>query len=126
MVRKSYILIADSDPSDLTSLGRELSSAGYTIYTARNGMEVMNICRMFKVDLAIIDITMPDLSGIEFAKYVQYGFGVPIIVLSAEDDPKSVTQYMNIGVYAYTAKPIDTRTMLPMIATALGDDSSGS
>ncbi|WP_186297647.1 ANTAR domain-containing response regulator [Sedimenticola selenatireducens] len=112
------LLLADDDALVLATFGRGLRDAGYTVLVASNGQEAVEIAANNAIDLAILDIMMPELSGIEASKKL-HAIGIPVIHLSAYDDKDTLEGALECGALGYLVKPIDVAKAVPTIETAL-------
>ena len=82
--KKTSILIVDDAPATLELLDRNLSSAGYKIFSASNVAEALQVIENVPVDLVITDIKMPGLSGVELARHVRENFAnIAVIIITA-------------------------------------------
>lgn len=113
------ILVADDDGLVLATLCAGLRDEGYEVLEAGTGEEAVEICEREQPDLAILDIRMPGLSGIEAARQIFAAAHVPFLFLSAFDDSETVESAVSEGALGYLVKPIDTRQMVPAIEAAL-------
>jgi response regulator NasT len=113
------ILIADDDRLILATLARGLRNAGYQVFEAANGEQAVRIGIHNKPRLAILDSCMPDISGIEVAKYLNEATSIPFIFLSAYNDCEMVAEAIEIGALGYLVKPIDVPQIIPSIEAAL-------
>lgn len=113
------ILIADDDRLNLATMADGLRAAGYIVCTAEDGMQALELCAKHKPDLAILDIRMPKLDGIQTAKKMQVEFDVPYIFLSAYSDNETVDAAIVEGALGYLVKPVDIEQLNPTIQTAL-------
>jgi len=115
---QSRLLIADDDEIILAIFGKGLRNAGYDVEEAKSGEEALKIVAEKKIDLAILDVNMPGLSGIETA-HMMKDHKVPVIFLSAHDGSEIVEAAAAEGALGYIIKPIDVVKMVPTIETAL-------
>lgn len=113
------ILVADDDILILTSIVRGLTNAGYEVIAANDGMEAIELTRDNPPDLAILDIRMPGMSGIEVARELRASAGINAIFLSAYTDSAVVEQAVEEGALGYLVKPVDTHQLIPAIEAAL-------
>ncbi|HED35912.1 MAG TPA: response regulator [Gammaproteobacteria bacterium] len=116
---KARILIADNDRLVLTSLARELRNAGYTIFEVNDGCEAIRLCAEKQPDIAVLDIRMPDMDGIEIGYKLQKLTGTPFLMLSAYGDSELVEKATDLGALGYLIKPIDIKQLIPTIEAAL-------
>jgi response regulator NasT len=84
-----------------------------------SGKDALRLCAEVKPDLAILDIRMPDLSGIEIARRLKAEINTPFIFLSAYNDTETVEQAIEEGALGYLVKPVYVSQMVPAIEAAL-------
>ena len=120
---KARILVADDDALVLATLSAGLRELGYTVSEASSGMEAVRICDEENPDLAILDMRMPGMSGIEAARQIVTTSRVPFIFLSAFDDADIVEQAIAEGALGYLVKPVSAPQIVPTIEAALSRSS---
>lgn len=113
------LLLADDDRLILATLGRGLRDVGFDVIEAVSGEEAVHLAKEKSPDLAILDVRMPGLSGIETAQRLRRETTVPFIFLSAYGDTDVVKQAAVEGALGYLLKPIDVPQMVPLIEAAL-------
>ncbi len=113
------ILVADDDILILTTLTKGLQQAGYEVIAASNGEEAIRLGCSKAPDLAILDIRMPGIHGIEAARSLREQAGVHSIFLSAYTDKEVVELATKEGALGYLVKPVDTYQLIPAIEAAL-------
>jgi response regulator NasT len=86
---------------------------------ARNGLEAVEQARTNRPDVAILDLRMPELDGIEAARRIYAERPLPIVMLTAYADRASVEKAIAAGVFAYLVKPFRDTDLVPAIRTAL-------
>ena len=116
---KGRILVADDDRLVRITVATGLRQAGYEVLEASDGEEAVRIAVGEHPALAVLDLRMPRLSGLEAAARLRESTDVPFIVLSAYDDEQAVREAADAGALGYLVKPIDVRQMLPTIEAAL-------
>ncbi len=116
---EAIILLVEDDRLVLHTLARGLRDAGYTILAADSGEEAMQLCADSKPDLALLDMCMAGMSGMDCAKYLKSTLGVPFLFLSAYNDNETVVAAAQLGALGYLVKPLDVPQILPAIRTAL-------
>ena len=112
------LLLVDDDALVLATFGRGLRDAGYTVLVAATGEEAVEMVAKDYPDLVILDIRMPGLSGIDVSRHLGE-LGVPVVHLSAYDDPETLQGALEQGALGYLVKPIDVAKAIPTIETAL-------
>jgi response regulator NasT len=120
---KGRILVADDDGLVLATLSAGLRELGYEILEASSGEEAVKVCLDKSPDLAILDMRMPGMSGIEAASQITKTSQVPFLFLSAFDDTESVNQAVTEGALGYLVKPLNASQIAPSIEAALSRSS---
>jgi CheY-like chemotaxis protein len=114
------VMIVDDDRSFVEALSILLQDHGYHTLNAFSGRQGLALFRGGRVDLAIIDLHMPDVSGIEVAKAARRASPpIPAIMISADDGPDVQRQCQAIGVRSFMPKPLAPDELLQTIAQAL-------
>ncbi|MES2899632.1 MAG: response regulator [Pseudomonadota bacterium] len=116
---KRRILIVDDDPMLLTYLTEVISHAGYATQTASSGEEALVLISRSEPDMALLDITMPGMSGLELAGRLKESTAVPFMFLSAVDDSESAKQAAAHGAVGYVVKPVDAARLMPAFEAGL-------
>lgn len=116
---KQSLLIADDDRLVRVTVKNGLTQAGFTVYEAESGEEAVEICEQKKPDLAILDIRMPGIDGIEAARRLQEKTGTPFMIFSAYGDEHLVKEATDGGALGYLVKPLQVEQLLPAVETAL-------
>ncbi len=107
-VMTKKILVADDEESIRWVLGRSLEKAGYSVEYGENGSQAIDKTTSDGFSLIILDINMPDLSGIEVLRDLRLkGVDTPIIIITAQNTVKNAIDAMKEGAYDYIAKPFD-------------------
>jgi len=119
IMAKASVLIADDDRLVLATLANGLREAGYTILEANDGKAALRLCEEQHPDIAILDIRMPGIDGIETARRLHEHTGTPFVMLSAYRDEELVEQATEHGAMGYLVKPVDVEQIGPAIETAL-------
>ncbi|MFZ6673142.1 ANTAR domain-containing response regulator [Undibacterium sp. Xuan67W] len=113
------ILIVDDDQVTLMLLSQILENSGYGITQARCGEDALNIVMMSEPDLALLDVNMPGMSGLDLAKRLQIETDVPFMFLSASTDHDIIKQGISYGAVGYLVKPVDTVNLIPTLEASL-------
>lgn len=116
------ILLADDDLVLLNMVAEGLSLAGYSVRQASQGQGALKLCRELQPDLAILDIGMPDLNGIELAKLLNREFHIPVLFLSGHGERGIVDQAMTSAgelALGYLLKPVKIDSLIPQVQAAL-------
>lgn len=118
-MQASRILIAEDDRLVRVTLAKGLRDAGYTVFEASTGEEAILICQQEQPDLAILDIRMPGLNGIETACQLKDKHNTPFMIFSAYGENELVKDAIANGALGYLVKPLDISQLLPSVETAL-------
>ncbi len=113
------ILVAEDETIIRLDLRALLERAGFHVCAeARDGLEAVELARQHRPDLAILDVKMPRLDGIEAAKRIIDERPIPIVMLTAYGQDELVARAVEAGVFGYLVKPFREQDLLPAIATA--------
>ncbi len=114
------ILIADDESIRVLSLRAQLASLGHLVVAeASNGEEAIGLAQTMEPDLAIMDIRMPVVDGIEAAVRITQARPIPIILLTAYSEAELVERAVQANIAAYLMKPVSEEDLLPAITLAL-------
>ncbi len=113
------ILIAEDETIIRLDLRSLLEDAGHEVCAeARDGVEAVELAREHQPELAILDVKMPRLDGIEAARRILEEHPIPIVMLTAYGQDELVSRAVEAGVFGYLVKPFREADLLPAIATA--------
>src|SRR2546421_11704969 len=113
------ILVAEDETIIRLDLVEMLGRAGLEVCAeARDGEEAVELARRHEPDLAIMDVKMPRLEGIEAARRILDERPIPIVMLTAYGQDDLVARAVEAGVFGYLVKPFREQDLLPAIATA--------
>ncbi|MDQ1813754.1 response regulator [Massilia sp. CCM 9210] len=118
-VAKRRILIVDDDPLLLQFLNEVIGHAGYDTVTASSGEEALQQIVAGEPDMALLDITMPGMTGLELAHHLKTHTTVPFMFLSAIGDSESSKQAAAYGALGYLVKPVDAERLMPAFEAGL-------
>lgn len=112
------ILVVDDEADILEIISYNLKSAGYDTVTAKDGIEAIQKARIFRPDLIMLDIMMPNKNGIDTCREIRR---LPefketmVLFLTALNDEKSEIEGLNMGADDYIAKPIKPKLLVSRI-----------
>jgi len=109
------IIVIDDDAAVTDLLSVLLKSHGFEVETTNNSTEGLSLIRESEYDLVILDLMMPEMDGWEICKEVRSFSQVPIIVLSALNDPSMVASVLDAGADDYLTKPTPSRILVAHI-----------
>ena len=114
------ILVVEDDKHTRMLLQAILESANYTVLTANNGEDALEVMEKEHVDLVVLDIMMPKMDGYEFTKILRENDNnLPILMVSAKQLPADKRKGFLVGTDDYITKPIDEEEMLLRIRALL-------
>jgi len=115
-----HVLLVEDDPSLNRSLVAQLTEAGYRVDSALDGKEGLYYAKEYPVDLAVVDLGLPELSGIELIRAVRAeGKAYPILVLTARDRWQDKVEALKIGADDYVVKPFHVEELLARVDALL-------
>src|SRR2546423_5665724 len=113
------ILVAEDETIIRLDLRGLLERAGYDVVAeARDGEEAVELARVHQPDLALMDVKMPRLDGIDAARRILEERPIPIVMLTAFDQRELVERAAEVGVYGYLVKPFREQDVVPAIELA--------
>jgi AmiR/NasT family two-component response regulator len=113
------ILVAEDETIIRLDLRDLLERAGFEVCAeARDGVEAVELARSEEPDLAVLDVKMPRLDGIEAARRILDERPIPIVMLTAYGQDELVSRAVEAGVFGYLVKPFREQDLLPAIRTA--------
>ena len=114
------ILVVDDDKYARMLLKAVLESENYTVHTAQNGAEALDVMEKQHIDLVVLDIMMPEMDGYEFTQLVRENSdNIPIFMISAKQLPSDKKRGFAVGIDDYMTKPIDEEELLWRIKALL-------
>ncbi len=116
--KQRHLLVVDDDRLVLAALAEGLRSAGYRVTGAASGEDALGATGRAAPDLALLDMRMPGMSGIELGRKLREQ-GIPFLFLSAYGDRQIVKQAAEEGALGYLVKPLDIQQIVPSIEAAL-------
>jgi DNA-binding response OmpR family regulator len=115
-----HILVVDDDKNTKMFLSAVLAGAGYSVSTASNGLEALELMDKEHIDLVVLDIMMPKMDGYEFTRTLrETDNNLPILMVSAKQLPADKHKGFMAGTDDYITKPIDDEEMLYRIKALL-------
>lgn len=117
-MKSRTILVAEDESIIRLGLKRILEEAGHTVYAAENGAEAVRLAERCTPDLAVLDIKMPQMDGLEAARALLDRAPVPVIFLTAYGEQELIERAARLPVMGYLIKPIKEAELLAMIEVA--------
>jgi CheY-like chemotaxis protein len=122
------ILLVDDEPTVLTLCRTILTSGGYHVLSANNGQDTLRLLQdsATDVDLALLDVMMPGMNGVELATRILEKNPAIKIVLMSGFAPKEIASVVGDNPHGIIWKPFKMESLLRMIGNALGDAPSAT
>ena len=119
MNKKPRILVVDDEPQLTRVLRTGLSSRGYDVRTAADGLSALETFGDWTPDLVITDLAMPNLDGLDLCRRLRAISTVPIIVLSAKGEERTKVEALDLGADDFVTKPFGIDELLARIRSSL-------
>src|SRR3984893_5351876 len=113
------VLVVDDEPPIRRFLRTSLGAAGYRIVAAESAAEAIAMLAAEKPDVIILDLGLPDRSGLDVIAEIRTRSPVPIIVLSARSDERSKVEALDLGADDYISKPFGMAELTARLRAAL-------
>lgn len=129
---QAKIVVADDSATMRMIVTTTLKGQGWEVYAANNGQEALALARQHRPDLIVTDWNMPVMGGLGFVQGVRADAsmnGVPILVLTTEDDQESKDAARSLGVNGWIYKPVDPDLLVEVVSShleALGSKVEGA
>jgi two-component system KDP operon response regulator KdpE len=118
------ILIVDDEPQITRVLRTALSTQGYSLRVAANGVEGMELVHDWKPDLVITDVSMPQMNGVELCREIRAISAIPILVLSVRNQDSMKIEALDAGADDYVTKPFSIQELLARVRAQLRRSST--
>lgn len=113
------ILVVDDDPHLREVLRYTLERQGWSVREAADGLVALNLLRNETADLLVLDVTMPELDGIETCRRIRQNSNIPIVFLSSRDEELDRILGLEMGGDDYLTKPFSPRELVSRIKAVL-------
>ena len=114
------IVIADDEVLSTMDLKEMLEEAGHEVVgVGTNGVEALNLVKKLKPDVAILDVKMPELDGLQAAKIIAHNHWAPVVLLTAFGDEEIIKKAGESMVFGYVMKPVEERNLFPALTIAV-------
>ena len=109
------ILIVEDEAKIVEFIESYLLNSEYTVYKAFTGREALKIFEQQEIDLILLDLMLPDISGEEVCLEIRKNSGVPIIMLTAKSGDENIIKGLDMGADDYMTKPFSPRQMIARV-----------
>jgi two-component system KDP operon response regulator KdpE len=119
MANAYTVLVVDDEPPIRRFLRTSLGAIGHRVVTAENAAKALLMLAAEKPDVIILDLGLPDRSGLDVIAEIRQHSSVPIIVLSARSDERSKVEALDLGADDYIGKPFGMAELMARLRAAL-------
>lgn len=116
---KYNILVLDDEKEIADLIELYLKNENYNVFKFNRAREALEFIKKEKIDLAILDIMLPDISGLSICKEIRKKYNYPIIMLTAKNDEISKIEGLSIGADDYITKPFNALELVARVKSAL-------
>ena len=119
------LLLVDDEVGYLDVLAKRLTHRGFEVTTASSGAEAIRALRSWEFDLAVVDLKMEDMDGIEVLKVLKkMDPALQVIILTGHGSERAARDGLAHGAFDYLIKPIGLDPLIARISAALSSDSA--
>ncbi len=116
---RGRIAVIEDEPTIAASIAARLTSEGYEVETAGDGIEGVDLCRSFRPDLVVLDLMLPGLDGLGVCREIQRDRRVPVLMLTARDSETDLEIGLAVGGDDYMVKPFSPRELVARVRALL-------
>jgi two-component system KDP operon response regulator KdpE len=119
MAVEPLILAVDDEAGILRLIKLELSSQGFRVVVANDGEEALRMAEQQRPDIVVLDIVMPDMSGLEVMRRLRERSSIPVILLTAKDHDEDKVRGLELGADDYLVKPFNPEELSARVRAVL-------
>ena len=113
------ILIVDAEENILEIVEAYLVAKNYQVFRAMDGEEALRKAETIRPDLIVLDLMLPDISGLEVCRRIRKSSSVPVIMLTARTTEQDILSGLQIGADHYMTKPFSPKELVARVQTVL-------
>jgi DNA-binding response OmpR family regulator len=113
------VLVVDDEEKILDIVKSYLETSGFVVFCAKTGNEALSVWRREAVDMVLLDLMLPDISGETVCRKIRENSAVPVIMLTAKVDEGSVIGGLNLGADDYVLKPFSPKELVARVEAVL-------
>ncbi len=118
-MKRDSIVVVDDEKTILKLMSIKLKQQGYNVYAGMDGNDAISLVEEHNPDLLLVDIKMPNMSGMEVCKRLREWSRIPIIVVSGLPDVRYAVEALDLGADDYLRKPFYDNELLARVRTQL-------
>jgi len=119
---QALVLLVDDEPAVCKLFQKVLQEEGYRTITAASGREALALARQAAPDLILLDIVMPEMSGVETLRELRRrGHAAVVIMLTAQGSLQTAREAMLLGAYDYVTKPFNLEFLKTVLRAGLSE-----
>jgi len=118
-MNRELILVVDDNPQIRRAVRTILISQGFVVMDARTGEEALDIIRKQRVELILLDVNLPGISGIETCREIRRASQIPVIVLTVRNSERDKVQAFDAGADDYMVKPFGSEELMARVRATL-------
>lgn len=119
MTTEPLVLAVDDEAGILRLIRLELSTQGFRVITAENGEQALSMAEEHRPDIALLDIVMPDITGLEVMRKLRERTNIPVILLTAKGSDADKVRGLEMGADDYLAKPFSPEELSARVRAVL-------
>jgi CheY-like chemotaxis protein len=115
------VLVVDDEPEVGSVLRDMLTDMGYVVKVAERGAEALGMMPILRPDVVLLDVNMPQMSGVEVFKRLRHDYpGVPVVFVTANEDESLARSLLSTGAFDYIKKPFEFAVVERIVGAAVG------
>lgn len=119
------VLVVDDERAQRFVLRQYLANEGYAVVEADSGINALDILRQGRIDIALIDLMMPGIDGLELIRLVRQESAIPIIVVTARGEESKRVAGLELGADDYVVKPFSMPELIARVRARLRQHQGG-
>ncbi|GGI15483.1 response regulator transcription factor [Gottfriedia solisilvae] len=113
------VLVVDDDDHIRELISIFLSGEGYSVIEAENGEKALSLLESNQIQIAVVDVMMPEVDGYEFTKELKRFYDIPVLMVTAKGESQDKLKGFDLGVDDYVVKPFDPLELVARVKVLL-------